>query len=195
MHFIVTQLRVVKCTLRHCFVGITILNNASYVIVSSMILLYYSIVGGLSGMSVHPSCKTIAKSFLFVFCLFCFCLFFFFFFFFFWGGGEEGGLSAIRTRAFSVEEKYLMPYSIISQCLYCFRHRGCWDCRLFGPYFSSLLANLQCSIRQGPCLLQMSTTRPPYVSEFYGDVLHEGIIGMFENFSAMKQVKVEKHVQ
>ncbi len=38
---------------------------------------------------------------------------------------------------------------------YCFRHQGSWDRRPFGPYFRSRLAILQCSKRQGPCLLQV----------------------------------------
>ena len=33
-----------------------------------------------------------------------------------------------------------MLYSIQSQHLKCFRHRGCWDHWPFGPYFRSLLA-------------------------------------------------------
>ncbi len=90
---------------------------------------------------------------------------------------EEGGLGASRTRAFSVEEKYLMPYtcSIQRQRLYRFRHQGCWDRRSFGPYFRSQLTILQCSKRQGPCLLHMSNANTPHSSEFYGDVLHERI--------------------
>ncbi len=51
---------------------------------------------------------------------------------------EEEGPCAIRTLAFSVREKYLILYSIPSQWLDFFRHRGCWS--IFGPYFSSLLA-------------------------------------------------------
>ncbi len=43
----------------------------------------------------------------------------------------------------------------------------------------SLLAILQCSKRQDPCLLQLSNTRTPYSSEFYDDVLHEGIAGLW----------------
>ena len=88
---------------------------------------------------------------------------------------EEGGSGANRTRAFSVKEKYLMLYSIQSQRLYRFRHRGCWDRRSFGPYFRFQLAILQCSKRQGPCLLHMSNAHTPYSSDLYGDVLHEGI--------------------
>ncbi len=76
---------------------------------------------------------------------------------------------------FPFKEKYLMLYSIRSQHLYCFRHRGCWNHRPFGPYFKSLLANLQCSKKQGLCLLQVSNTHTPYSSEFYGHVLQEGI--------------------
>ncbi len=83
-----------------------------------------------------------------------------------------------------------MLYSTQSQHLDCFRHRGCWNGWLFGPYFSSLLAIIQCSKRQGLCLnLQVSNTHTPYSIEFYGDVshmLHEGItqcfMGIMPNF-------------
>ncbi len=51
-----------------------------------------------------------------------------------------------------------MLYTIQSQCLYCFRHRCCWDRRPFGSYFRSLLVILKCSKRQDPCLLQVSNT-------------------------------------
>ncbi len=104
---------------------------------------------------VHPSCKTITITFVI----------------------EEGGSGATQIWALSIKEKlYLMPYSIQSQHLYCFCHLGCWNGRPFGPYFSSLLAIFQCSKTQGSCLIQMSNTHTPYgSSQFYGDVLHEGI--------------------
>ncbi len=66
-------------------------------------------------------------------------------------------------------------YRIQSKHLYCVRHRGCWTHRTSGLYFSSLLAIFQCRKRQGSCLLQVNNTHAPYSSEFYGDVLHEGI--------------------
>ena len=96
------------------------------------------------------------------------------FFFFF---AEEGGSGANRTQSFPVKEKYLMLYSLLSQCctFLCFRHQGSWDRRPFGPYFRSQLGILQCSKRQGSYLLQVSNTHAPYSSKFYSDVLHEGI--------------------
>ncbi len=52
---------------------------------------------------------------------------------------------------FRLKKKYLILYSMRSHHLYCFCHRGCWNHRPFGPYFKSLLANLQCSKKQGQC--------------------------------------------
>ena len=87
----------------------------------------------------------------------------------------EGDLGENRTRPFRLK-KYQMLYTIQSQCLYCFRHWDCWDRQPLDPYFRSLLAILQCSKRQGSCLLQVCNTHTPYSSKFYGDVLqHEGL--------------------
>ena len=71
-----------------------------------------------------------------------------------------------------------MYIKIKSQHLYYFRHRDGWGGGPFGPYFSSLLAVIQCSNRQGSCPLQVKDTHIPYSREFYGDVLHEGITGL-----------------
>ena len=104
---------------------------------------------------VHPSCKTITKTSLFFRRRRFWC---------------ESNPGFFCWRKISHRK-----YCIQSQRLYCFRHQGCWNRRQFGPHFMSLLAILQCSKKQGPCLLQVSNTHTPCSSEFYGDVLHEGI--------------------
>ncbi len=83
---------------------------------------------------------------------------------FFLEAWEEGSAGASWTWSFSVKEKYLMlhVYSIQSQHLYCLLHLGCWNGQSFGPYFSSLLAIIEHSKIQGPCLQKVSNTHKPW---------------------------------
>ncbi len=88
---------------------------------------------------------------------------------------KEESQVGVEPVPFLLKKKKLMPYSIPSQHLYCFHHRGCWSSRPFGPYFSSPFPILQCSTKQGLCLLQASNSHTLYSDEWYGDILHEGI--------------------
>ncbi len=57
-----------------------------------------------------------------------------------------------------------------------------------------MLANHQCTKRQGSCLLQASSTHTPYYSsEFYGDVLHEGITETRETHSKPTMIIIVEH--
>ncbi len=68
-----------------------------------------------------------------------------------------------------------MPYSIQSQHFTALATEAAGIVgHLIGPYFSSLLAVLQCSKRKGSCLLQMSNTHT-HCGEIHGDAMHEGI--------------------
>ncbi len=98
---------------------------------------------------VHPSCNTFTNTSGFFFL------------------AKKESRVQFEPGPFSVKEIYLMLYSIQSQRRYCFRHRGWWKRRVF----RASARYLQCSKRQGSCLLQVSNTHTPYSS----DVSHEGI--------------------
>ncbi len=70
---------------------------------------------------------------------------------------EGGGSGAIKTQAYSVKEKYVMPYNIQSQCLWCFLSQRLLESSTdWSINFCSLLVILQSSKKEG--LLQASNT-------------------------------------
>ncbi len=88
---------------------------------------------------------------------------------------EEGGSGAIRTRTFSVKEKYIMPY-IGYRASTCTAFATETAGNASGLAHISALSSLSFTAMKGKARASCRRiTFIPYSGEFYGDVLHERI--------------------